>query len=214
MVLSDYSAVIFDMDGVIVDNHHAHFKAWMSFSKTHNFTLNNEIYLKDFNGKTNRDLFEMIFGNISEEKFNELVNEKEKMYQEIFEKNLREHKGLTPFLKNLRERGMKIAVGTSAPPMNVDFILDRLRIRNFFDVVIDGLMVKKGKPDPEIYIKCKELLEVKSAIVIEDAFLGIEAGKRAQCAVIGMATTHSRQELEGKVDLIVSDFEEALIKLE
>ena len=209
MNLSQFSAVIFDMDGVIVDNHHAHFEAWMAFSHKYQFPLNNEIYLKTFNGKTNKDLFAMIFGEMSEERFQMLVNEKEKMYQDIFSKNLKEHTGLTSFLKKLREEGIKLAVGTSAPTMNVSFILDRLELRQYFDVVVDGLMVKKGKPDPEIYLKCKELLGVETAIVFEDALLGIEAAKRAGCAVVGVATTHQRFELVGKVDLIVSDFNEA-----
>lgn len=209
MKLNQFSAVIFDMDGVLVNNHHAHFEAWMAFSHKYNFPLNDEIYLRDFNGKTNRDLFNMIFGEISEDKFQSLVNEKEEMYQNIFSQNLKEHTGLTPFLKRIRENNLKIAVGTSAPTMNVDFILDRLDLRQYFDVVVDGLMVKNGKPDPEIYLKCKTLLGVQEAVVFEDALLGIEAAKRADCAVVGVATTHRRVELVGKVDLIVSDFNEA-----
>lgn len=209
MNLDQFPALIFDMDGVLVDNHHAHFKAWIAFSKKYQFPLNNEIYLKDFNGKTNRDLFEMIFGEISQDRFLSLVEEKETMYQEIA-RDLPEHKGLTPFLEFLKTRGKKLAVGTSAPSMNVEFILDRLNLRSYFDVVVDGLMVNKGKPDPEIYNKCKTLLGIDKAIVFEDALLGIEAAKRAHCAVVGVATTHPRVELEGKVDLIVSDFVEAL----
>lgn len=209
MNLSQFEAIIFDMDGVLVNNHHAHFQAWMAFSKKYNFPLDEKIYLKDFNGKTNKDLFKMIFGEISEERSKSLVEEKEKLYQEIFSKNLREHTGLTCFLKALKERKIKLAVGTSAPSMNVDFILDHLDLRRYFDVVVDGLMVSKGKPDPEIYLKCKSLLGVNHAIVFEDALLGIEAAKRAQCAVVGVATTHKREELVGKVDLIISDFKEA-----
>src|SRR5690606_5937463 len=209
MKLSQYSAVIFDMDGVLVDNHQAHFKAWMAFSDKYQFELNDEIYLKKFNGKTNRDLFEMIFGNISEEKFHSLVLEKENLYQEIFSQNLKEHTGLTPFLEELKKNGVKLAVGTSAPTMNVDFILDKLNLRTYFDVVVDGLMVSKGKPDPEIYLKCKSLLGVDKAIVFEDAFLGIEAAQRADCFVIGVATTHSPSELVERVDVVISDFIEA-----
>lgn len=209
MNLSEFRAVIFDMDGVIVDNHQAHFKAWMAFSHKYQFLLNEEIYLKKFNGKTNKDLFEMIFGPLDQNRFEELVNEKEGMYQEIFSHELVEHKGLTPFLENLRDRNIKVALGTSAPTMNVDFILDRLNLRHYFDVIVDGLMVKRGKPDPEIYLTCKTLLGVDKAIVFEDALLGIQAAKEAGCEVVGVATTHKREELKGKVDLIVSDFIEA-----
>jgi len=212
MNLDQFSAVIFDMDGVLVDNHHAHFMAWMNFAKKYNFPLNDEIYLKDFNGKTNKDLFEMIFGNIDQDRFQALVLEKELMYQEMA-KELKEHRGLTPFLESLKARQMKLAVGTSAPSMNVEFILDRLNLRSYFDVVVDGLIVSKGKPDPEIYLKCKKLLNVEKAIVFEDALLGIEAAKRADCSVIGVSTTHKAEDLKGKVDLIVKDFVEASEKL-
>lgn len=208
MILDNYEAVIFDMDGVLVDNHHAHFQAWMALSKKYQFPLSDEIYLRDYNGKTNKDLFNMIFGEISQDRFEELVQEKEKMYQEAAQ-NLSELNGLTDFLKKLKSKGLKLAVGTSAPSMNVKFILDRLNLRSYFDVVVDGFMVTKGKPDPEIYNKCKSLLGVSKAIVFEDALLGIEAGKRAHCDVIGVATTHKREELESKVEHIVSDFIEA-----
>lgn len=211
MNFSEYG-IIFDMDGVLIDNHQAHFQAWMVFANKYGLALNEEIYLRDFNGKTNKDLFHMLFGVIDDERFQNLVNEKELMYQSIYGNEMKELTGLTPFLEELKKNNFKLAVGTSAPSMNVSFILDRLDLRRFFTVVVDGLMVSKGKPDPEIYLKCKSLLAVEKAIVFEDALLGIEAAKRADCLVIGVATTHPRSDLEGKVDLIVDDFTQAIAR--
>ena len=98
-------------------------------------------------------------------------------------------------------------VGTSAPVENVNFTLDGLSIRSYFRGVVDDRAVTKGKPDPEVYLKCASLAErdPKNCIVFEDAVSGIIAGKAAGAKVIGLATSHKREELEA--DLIVDNFE-------
>jgi beta-phosphoglucomutase len=199
---------IFDMDGVVVDNHRYHFKAWMAFSKKHNFLLNEEIYRDQYNGKTNADLFRMIFGDVSGQKMQELADEKEGHYKEIYREHMRAHTGLIDFLELLKKKRIKIALGTSAPTSNVDFTMDTLKLRGYFDVIVDGPQVKKGKPDPEVYQLCamKLGLEPKDCVVFEDSLAGLESGIRAGCRVIGVATSHEAYELKVKTEEVIHDF--------
>jgi beta-phosphoglucomutase len=203
--------IIFDMDGVIVDNHSFHFEAWMEFSRRHKFELNAQIYRDRFNGKTNRDLFQMIFGEISPEKIEILSEEKEGLYQQLYKESMIAHKGLVDFLEYLKMRKFKIALGTSAPTSNVDFVMDGLFLRQYFDVIVDGTMVSQGKPHPEIYLKASSMLDLdpSECFVFEDSLAGLESGKRAGCKIIGVATSHEAFELRPMTDLIIYDFTEA-----
>lgn len=202
---------IFDMDGVVVDNHSYHFKAWMAFSQKYKFPLNEEIYRDKFNGKTNADLFRMIFGEISSSEAKTYADEKEGMYQELYKDHMRAHTGLVEYLDFLKKKKIRIALGTSAPTSNVDFTLDGLKLRHYFEVIVDGPQVERGKPDPQVYQLCalKLGLEPNACVVFEDSLAGLESGKLAGCEIVGVATSHKAHELEGKTQLIIHDFTEA-----
>lgn len=207
----EIKGAIFDMDGVVVDNHQYHFKAWMEFAKRHDFKLNEKIYREEFNGKTNKDLFKMIFGDPSSEEIRKYADEKEGMYQDLYRDEMKAHKGLLDFLDYLKSKKVKIALGTSAPPGNVDFIMDNLSLRKYFDVIVDGTQVEKGKPDPQVYQLCahKIGLDPRHCVVFEDALAGLEAGERAGCTIVAVATSHEPSELKTKTDRIIFDFTEA-----
>ncbi|XDD54317.1 HAD family hydrolase [Leptospira sp. WS4.C2] len=208
-----HKGFIFDMDGVVVDNHSYHFKAWMEFSKKYHFPLNSEIYRDTFNGKTNADLFRMIFGNISEKEIKDYGDEKESWYQTLYKNEMRPHTGLKDYLQFLKDHHLKIALGTSAPTMNVNFTLDTLSLRHFFDVIVDGPMVTQGKPHPEVYERCaKELgLDPKDCVVFEDSLAGLQSGKSAGCSIIGVATSHTESELRNHVSQIIHNFTDPTI---
>jgi len=201
---------LFDMDGVVVDNHRYHFDAWMEFSKRHSFELNSQIYRDQFNGKTNSDLFKMIFGNLSDSEIKRLSLEKESLYQDLYAAFMRPHTGLVDFLENLNRQSIKIALGTSAPTENVDFTLDRLNLRKYFPVIVDGPQVQIGKPDPQVYHLCalKLHLDPKECVVFEDSLAGLESGIRAGCQIIAVATSHHPDELKTKTGNIIKDFTE------
>lgn len=210
--MSKLKGFIFDMDGVVVDNHQYHFKAWMDFAAKYKFPLNEQIYREKFNGKTNADLFPMIFGaDISQAQMQAYATEKEDQYKKLYEKDMKPLKGIVDFLEFLNAQGFKVALGTSAPPSNVDFVLDKLFLRKFFHTIVDGTMVLNGKPDPEVYIKCATKLDLdpKYCVVFEDSLAGLESGSRAGCKVVGVATSHEAVELKPKTDSIIFDFTEA-----
>jgi beta-phosphoglucomutase len=210
-MMNNIKGFIFDMDGVVVDNHHYHFKAWMEFAKKYKFELNDKIYRETYNGKTNTDLFRMIFGDISQDQINSYSMEKESNYKKLYEKEMKPHKGLIDFLDYLKFNRYKIALGTSAPTSNVDFTLDTLFLRKYFEVIVDGPQVTHGKPDPEVYVRCATLLDLapKNCVVFEDSLAGLESGKRAGCKIVGVATSHEAFELKPLTDHILHDFTEA-----
>lgn len=209
--MNQVKGVIFDMDGVVVHNYAYHFMAWMAFAEKYQFPLNKEIYRDEFNGKTNADLFRKIFGEVSQEQMDQYADEKESMYQKLYAPYMVAHKGLIDFLDLLKQKKIKIALGTSAPTSNVDFTLDTLKLRKYFDAIVDGPQVTKGKPEPEVYLRCSALLDLPphNCVVFEDSLAGLESGKRAGCKIIGVATSHEAWELKSQTDLIIHDFTEA-----
>ncbi|GBF43336.1 phosphatase/phosphohexomutase [Leptospira ellinghausenii] len=208
-----HKGFIFDMDGVVVDNHKFHFKAWMEFSKKYKFPLNPQIYRDTYNGKTNADLFRMIFGEISLEQIQNYGAEKENLYQTLYKQEMKPHLGIIEFFQYLKSNQVKLALGTSAPTMNVNFTLDNLNLRSYFDVIIDGSMVTLGKPHPEVYELCAKGLGLnpKDCIVFEDSIAGLQSGKVAGCSILGVATSHTVEELKIHVDQIISDFTDPLV---
>jgi HAD superfamily hydrolase (TIGR01509 family) len=136
-----------------------------------------------------------------------LEEEKELLYREFYAEHRKPAKGLLTFLHDLRSRGIKTALATSAGPGNIDFIVDGLGIRDQFDAIIGGAEVTKGKPDPEIYVKAAALVGVSPAdcIVIEDSLQGIASGQAAGAKVVGITTSHTADEL-AHTDFCAPDF--------
>ncbi len=105
----------------------------------------------------------MLFGReFTDEKIKEFGDEKEFMYRELYKNHIREISGLTSFLQTLKKQGVKIGLATMSNQENIDFILDSLHIRNYFDVFVAGEEVSKGKPDPEIFNLIVKKLNVEN----------------------------------------------------
>ena len=119
--------------------------------------------------------------------------------------------GLVDFLDYLQSQKILLALGTSAPTSNVDFTLDKLNLRRYFEVIVDGTHVQRGKPDPQVYQLCamKMGLSPEECVVFEDSLSGLESGERAGCKIVGVSTSHKFSELKEKTDLIIHDFTEA-----
>ena len=185
-------AVIFDMDGVIVDNHYYHVQAWKTFAKKHNISISDDEITEKFGG-INREIIPEILGNeYSEGEINEMANEKERIYREIYDPDIHEIEGLTNLLEQLKKEGFELAVATSAPTENSDFVLDRLNIRRFFTLITTAADITHGKPDPEIYRLTADRLKISPSdcIVFEDSVRGIQSALSAGMKVIGITTTN------------------------
>lgn len=202
-------AVIFDLDGVIVDNMRYHKKAWEIFIRKHAPGLRIEDVAQHF-GRTNDDIMGFVFGRqVSAEDVARWSEEKEGLYREIYAEDMAPLPGLLDLLKELKKKGIRAAIATSAPRKNVDFVLDRLKIRPLFDAVIDASEVRKGKPNPEIYLQAARKVgcHAEACVVFEDSPAGIQAGLNAGMKVIGVATTLPRARLKGTA-LVVKNLRE------
>ena len=203
-------AALFDMDGVIVDNNDFHRKAWQLFLQRHGMELSDSDYNRRISGRVNAELMRMLFGEqLSEEEVVTLGEEKEQIFRDLYEHHLRPLNGLREFLKLLKKAGLKLAVGTSAPVSNMDFVIDGLGIRDLFDALVHQGMIERGKPDPQIYQVCMEKLSVapEQSLVFEDSLAGIRAGIASGAQVIGVTTTHESGELKGTL-FNISDYQD------
>lgn len=200
--------VIFDMDGVIVDSNPYHKIALKEFCSGHGYELNDDQLLKRIYGRTNREWITELFGQLPEDQLMEYTEEKEGLYRKLFAENIRPLKGLVKLLDALDERKVLRAIGTSAPRSNVDFTLNKTNTVKYFPTILYDVFVTHSKPDPEIYLRSAEALGLPNSqcIVIEDSLSGVEAGRRSGSKVIGITTTHSREELS-HCDLVIDDFE-------
>jgi len=206
--MSDF-AIIFDMDGVIVDTNVFHKDAIHQFCKKYGFELTDEQLRTSVYGRTNKDWITNLFGTLTEEQLHQYAEEKEQLFRVLYEPHIKPVKGLVGFLEKLVRANIPRAIATSAPPANVNFVLDKTMLWKYFDTILDERMVTNGKPDPEIYVKTAQALGLpnKQCIVIEDSLSGVTAGRKSGSKVIGITTTHTREELT-EASYVINDFDE------
>lgn len=203
-------AAIFDLDGTLVDNNAYHLQSWIQYLKRLNREISEEEYKANVNGRTNKDVVEYIYERkMDDAEAMTYAHEKEAIYRELYASDIKPVAGLIPLLQQLKEKGIRMAIATSGIQVNIDFMFEHIPIRDYFEVIVNSAHIKKGKPDPEIYLKAAELLNVKpeECLVFEDAVVGIRSGKAAGMKVIAVLTTHTADELAG-ADLLVKDFTE------
>lgn len=199
--------LIFDMDGVIIDSNPFHKISLQQFCKKHGHDLSEDQLREKIYGRTNNDWLTNIFGSLEQEKLNAYGEEKEALFRELYKNDIKALEGLVGFLEKLDAQNVPRAIATSAPRANVDFTLERTGTTKYFQTILDESFVKKGKPDPEIYLKTAAALNLdpRNCIVFEDSLSGVKAAKSAGCKVVGITTTHSAEELR-ETDLVVDNF--------
>lgn len=196
------------MDGVLVDNNEFHYRAFKAFCDKYNVEMNEEIYNTKITGRTNEMIMEYLFGiHATPERGEEWAQEKEALYREIYRKHMVPAPGLKAFLEKAQQLGIPASVGSNGPMENLDFVLDETGIRFAFKAVVNARMVKYGKPAPDVYLKCAELMGFKpeECVIFEDSPTGIKAGNAAGIDVVGLTTTHREDELQNVI-FICKDF--------
>lgn len=186
-------ACLFDLDGVIVDTARYHYIAWKEIAAELGFcfTEKENEKLKGVSRMRSLDIL-LETGRISktEEEKLLLADRKNRRYLEYVEQMTEEEilPGVPKLLKDLRINGVRIALGSASK--NAPMILERIRLSDQFDVVVDGNQVSKAKPDPEVFLRCAELLRVRPAecLVFEDAQAGIDAALKGGMHVIGVGS--------------------------
>lgn len=209
--------LLFDMDGVLVNNLEIHRQAFAEFFRRYGVERSFDELSRVF-GKGNDDIMgELMPQDVVERVgIRELGYEKEAIYREIYAPIITPQPGLLEFLAEAEREGLRSAVGSSGYRVNVDFVLERCAIERYFSTIVAGDEVTRCKPDPEIYLTAASKLGLKPSecIVFEDAEAGIEAAKRAGIKVVALATTFSREFLAATdADVIVDDFTQVSVDM-
>lgn len=191
-----YRAFLFDLNGTMIDDMHYHIRAWHDILNSLGANITMERMKAECYGK-NDELLERIFpGRFSMEEKRHMSYEKEKAYQQAFLPELALIPGLDQLLRNAHSLGVRMAIGSAAILFNIDFVLDNLSLRPYFDVLVSADDVSRSKPDPETYLRCAELLKVEPdhCLVFEDAPKGVESAERAGMDSIVLLGGHEEAE--------------------
>lgn len=201
-------AVIFDLDGTLIDNNGFHLKTWKKYLENSGRSMTDAEFNRHLNGRTNADAIKYIYGNeISEEEVVKHTNDKEALYRILYKPFIEPVKGLIPFLEVLHKMNIPMAIATSGVQPNIDFFFENIPVKKYFKTVVNSSHIKKGKPDPEIYLKTASILGIdpNNCLVFEDAVVGIQSAKAADMSVIALTTTQTKEELKN-ADLIIDNF--------
>lgn len=205
-------ACLFDLDGVLVDTAIYHFKAWRKLANNLGFDFT-EAQNEQLKGVSRVESLNKIleWGKVekTQEEKQLLADQKNEWYVAMISKMTPEEvlPGTVAFLTAVKAAGYKIALGSASK--NSALILERTLLSHFFDEVVDGNLVSKSKPDPEVFLKGASLLGVQTSecIVFEDAVAGIEAAKRAGMKTIGIG----KPEILMQADIVVRDLSEITV---
>jgi beta-phosphoglucomutase len=189
--------IVFDMDGTIVDNIPFHKKAWLLFLKNHNISIDEKYFNAQNHGTIDEMIIRFFGSNISINKIKELGQEKESTYRNLYQTHIKEISGLSDFLKRLNQDNIGIGLATMGDSPNIDFVLNNLGIKNYFQAITGGHEILKGKPDPEIFLTTLTKLGIDNVncIAVEDSIGGVISALKAGLKVIGITTTHTKEEL-------------------
>lgn len=202
--------VIFDMDGVICHTNPHHAKAFEAFFDTYQIPHTEEEFQNHMYGKHNGYIMSHFFKRpVTGEELKKLEDEKESMFREIYKDKVETIPYYLEFLKTLKAHHFKTAVATSAPRANMDLIISALKIADQMDSMMSSEDVSHHKPNPEVYLKSAERVGVSPSdcIVFEDSFSGVTAAINAGMKVVGVLSSHTKEQLP-PCNFYISDYSE------
>ena len=209
-------AVIFDIDGTIVDNMHLHAEAFAVFAERHGLPPLTHEDRARLDGRRNSEIFPILFKReVPRDEWLAYEHEKEGLYRELSRGRLAPMNGLHLLIDRLERDGIPMALATSAPKLNVAHTLAELNLAGAFPIVVRGDEVARGKPAPDVFIEAARRLGVEpgECLVFEDAPMGIEAAQAAGMRVVALTTSFQAahfEQLDPPPTYVCGDFEEYL----
>ncbi len=202
--------MIFDVDGVLVDSYQAHFASWQLMCRENGLHITREQFAATF-GRTSREVIRTLWGeDLADEEVARLDARKEALFRKLCAQHFPAMEGAVALIDRLHAAGFRLALGSSAPPENVEQALEGLQRRACFCGMVTGADVERGKPDPLVFLLAAERLSLPPSrcIVIEDAPVGITAAHAAGMVCVGLASTgRTRTEL-AEADWVVDHLSE------
>ena len=201
-------AVIFDLDGVIVESENAHIEAEKQTFLKYGIQISAE-ELHEYTGTTAKAMFtELIRKYKLNTTFEEIFRQKEEIFSRLLETDAEPTKGIITLLKKLKSKRIKLAIGSSSTKKQIKYVLNKLDIAHLFDSVVGAEDIDHSKPDPEIFLKAAAELNAhpSECLVVEDSKLGVEAAKRAHMKCVGYRNPNSGDQDLSKADIVTNDF--------
>ena len=206
-------ALIFDMDGTMIDSMGHHRRSWIAFAQSHGLTMDIDELMRRTTGRTGAECMDELFGRaVPRDEAWALVQHKERLYRELFGPEFREVPGFRAFHAHALARGWRTGVGTAGDAENIAFAMRHLGLTKPPHALVGGDEGLPGKPEPAIFLEVARRLGVAPAhcVVFEDAPLGIEAARRAGMRAVAVCSTHRADELAGPHVLAAIDHYEGL----
>ncbi len=212
------AALIFDMDGVMVDSNPFHLEKWEALLNLHHIAFSHDDLPRLILGQRNDTALRYFFGeSLTKQDCRRLEEELEETFRKAFKAHAKPLPGLTELVLACQSAGVPMAVASSAMRKNVDFVVDALGFREYFQTLVSGDEVACPKPDPEIYLKAAEHLGFKpeDCVAFEDSFVGIESAKGAGLKCVAIASSFPIEELRSQTgaDLAVPGFHEVNLEV-
>jgi HAD superfamily hydrolase (TIGR01509 family) len=205
-----FDAVLFDMDGVIVDSMPLHREVWAAFARLHGLNPS-EAEVRAADGRRAAEVVALLFGgHLATEELDRLAAAREVFFgEQLATADVRPVLGAETFLQDLGRAGVPRVLATSATPGNVRQLLGRLGFSDLFEAVVTAQDVSLGKPHPEVYLTAAGRVgaDPQRCLVVEDALAGVQSGKAAGARVLGLTTSLAAAELTTSgADWVTTDF--------
>ena len=210
--------VIFDMDGVIIDSEHLHAVTKVQAIRSFGVDVSgDDLNLQNYVGRSAKSFFSDVIAKYPElgDDWEVLAKKKHELYQKILREDpdLEPIDGITELLARLKENGYKIGLGSSSVMANVQLVLTRFGIIDYFDAIAAGSEVENAKPAPDVYLLAASRLGVapENCTVVEDAGAGVMAAKAAGMRCIAIKNPNSGEQDLSKADVIIDSYEEIVL---
>ncbi len=204
-------AVIFDVDGVLVDSYDAHYQSWQLLCGERGLEMTEQQFIATF-GRTSREIIKELWGDriTTDAMVAEVDDRKEELFREILAKDFPGMDGAAELIDKLHDAGFLLGLGSSGPPENVGLVMDALECGHRFKGVVTGVDVTRGKPDPQVFLLGAERVGAspERCVVIEDAPAGVAAAHAAGIKCVAVVSTGRIREQLAAADLIVDSLRE------
>ncbi len=211
------AAVIWDVDGTLVDTAEMHFQAWLELCQELDRPFTRDDFAATF-GRRNPEIFRILFGNrFDDAEIDRLALRKEEFYRGAARNGVDLLPGVRPLLEGLKAAGIAQAIGSSAPRANVELIGEITRSQHLFDAVSCAEDTTRGKPDPQVFLVAAQKLGVAPdrCVVMEDAVAGVEAARAGgmKCIAVSFVGHHPEAKLRAAgADLVVPTLERVSVQ--
>ena len=207
-------ALIFDMDGTMIDSMGHHAQSWDVFARQHGLAIDLDDLMRRTTGRTGAECMRELFQrDMDDAEAWALITEKEQIYRDLFGPVFAEVAGFKAIAAHTLRKGLKVGVGTAGDKYNIAFAMSHLKLAAPPHAIVGGDEGLPGKPEPAIFLEVSKRLQASASgcIVFEDAPFGIEAARRAGMRAVAVCSTHTAAQLAGPhVLAAVRDYHELI----